>query len=65
MDVEKFLDDLAEEMKKLEAEMRGEAFFRDLLSRPENVCLSNLACGIADAGRSAGEERVEAGRGFS
>ncbi len=65
MDVEKFVDDLAKEMEKLEAEMRSEAFFRDLLSRPENVCMSNLACGIADAGRSAGEERVAAGRGHS
>ncbi len=65
MDIEKFMDELAEEIDKLEAEMRSEAFFRDLLSRPENVCMSNLACGIADWGRSAGGELVAAGRGDS
>jgi hypothetical protein len=45
MDIEKFMDNLADEMEKLEMEMRSEAFYRDVISRSDDVCMSNLACG--------------------
>jgi hypothetical protein len=46
MDIEKFMDNLADEMEKLEMEMRSEEFYRDIISRSDDIGMSNLACGI-------------------
>lgn len=45
MDIEKVMDNLAFEMKKLEMEMRSEEFYRDIIARSDDVGMSNLACG--------------------
>jgi hypothetical protein len=49
MDTENFMERLSFEMNELEIKIKGEAFLKYVLSGGEDVCISNLACGIINA----------------